>query len=133
MDSRQACTKTVRRPCADCCAVSLQPCRRGVPTAARRAVSHEGIAKTQCRPLCPKPAALSEGCPDGGEGARLAEYEAEVRQFGDVTKQHKADNEQARTKLRLPCRRVTRPCTRAPSQVHSPCGAVLKAAQFGSG
>ena len=42
-------------------------------------------------------AALSEGCPDGGEAARLAEYEAEVQQFGEVTKQHKANNEKVRS------------------------------------
>ena len=41
-------------------------------------------------------AALSEGCPDGSEAERLAEYEQEVQQYGEIAKQHKADNETVR-------------------------------------
>ncbi len=39
---------------------------------------------------------MSEGCPDGSEAERLAEYEQEVHQYGELTKQHKANNEKVR-------------------------------------
>ena len=46
--------------------------------------------------MCAGTVGLSEGCPDGTEAERLAEYEQEVQRNSEITKQNKARNEEVR-------------------------------------